>query len=392
MAASQINLQEIANFLTSDDCRNVVFAVGAGISCSAGIPDFRTKGSGLYANTELKMLYKKYGLSEDACPEDVMTLSFYAKHPELIYQMDRIMIPIKQWKPTITHYFMKLLEEKGKLRRVYTQNIDGLEILVGVSDQKLVHAHGTMHTCSCMKCKKPGNIEEFEKVILTDPIEPLKCDDVDCDGLIRHDCIFFNEQLPERFMKQELVNGDMDAADLLLVSGTSLAVQPFNTLHLRVRKKCPRVLINRETAGEEIKNKGASMINIDIKMGTNIEINGNQGVIRWIGNTRFGADGLWYGVEFEEPVGKNNGTVEGREYFRCEPNHGIFVRKGKLTNLDKQNRRRMRPGFQFNKENTKDLFIQGDADDGFMELARLCGWESDLLALMNTSTLFNKTN
>jgi len=382
MAASGYNLQQVADFLTSEDCQNVIIAVGAGISCSAGIPDFRTKGSGLYANEDIKAQYEKYGLSKDSTPEDVMTLSFYEKHPELIYKMDRVMLPIKQWKPTVVHYFMKLLENKNKLRRVYTQNIDGLETTAGVSKDNLVHAHGTMHTCSCMKCKKPGNIEEFEKAILTDPIEPLYCDEPDCDGLIRHDCIFFNEQLPERFMDGNLVDGDMDAADLFIVSGTSLAVKPFNSLPNRVRKECPRILINREKAGEKITNKSASVLNIDIKMGTNVEIDGNRGIVRWVGNTKFGKAGLWYGVELDVPHGKNNGTVEGKEYFRCEENHGIFVRKSKLVNLDDKNRRRMRKGFEFEKENTKDLFVQGDADDGFMELARLCGWEADLRALI----------
>merc|ERR1719436_1964195 len=101
-------------------------------------------------------------------------------------------------------------------------------------------------------------------------------------------------------------------------------------------------------------------------MNTPVEVDGNRGVIRWIGNTRF-AKSMMYGVEFDEAVGKNYGTVNGKEYFRCAENHGLFVKKRRLTNLDPQ-RRQKRPGFQFNKAKTNDLFVQGDADDGFMDL------------------------
>lgn len=49
------------------------------------------------------------------------------------------------------------------------------------------------------------------------------------------------------------------------------------------------------------------------------------GVIRFIGNTAF-ARGTWVGVELNTAVGKNNGTIKGKIYFRCNPKKGIFVR------------------------------------------------------------------
>ncbi|XP_017472361.1 PREDICTED: kinesin-like protein KIF13B [Rhagoletis zephyria] len=59
-----------------------------------------------------------------------------------------------------------------------------------------------------------------------------------------------------------------------------------------------------------------------------------SGVISYIGTTHFQA-GTWIGVELDTPTGKNDGTVQGIQYFQCKPKHGIFVRYDKLI-LDKR--------------------------------------------------------
>ncbi|UJR08835.1 hypothetical protein I4U23_013089 [Adineta vaga] len=54
-----------------------------------------------------------------------------------------------------------------------------------------------------------------------------------------------------------------------------------------------------------------------------------SGIIRYAGEIK-GKKGKWYGVELREPLGKNNGTVEGHVYFECPTNHGVFVHGDKL--------------------------------------------------------------
>ena len=56
------------------------------------------------------------------------------------------------------------------------------------------------------------------------------------------------------------------------------------------------------------------------------------GVIAFLGATQF-AKGDWAGVVLDAPVGKNDGSVQGVRYFRCEPNHGVFARPEKLKRL-----------------------------------------------------------
>lgn len=74
---------------------------------------------------------------------------------------------------------------------------------------------------------------------------------VKCGGLVKPEITFFGEDLPLRFGK--LAQVDFKKCDLLIVLGTSLQVEPFNRLITRVPAKCPRLLINRDRAGEEMR-------------------------------------------------------------------------------------------------------------------------------------------
>ncbi|XP_071827830.1 dynactin subunit 1-like isoform X3 [Apostichopus japonicus] len=72
-----------------------------------------------------------------------------------------------------------------------------------------------------------------------------------------------------------------------------------------------------------------------VKPGTRVEITGKslQGKIAFVGVTSF-ASGKWIGVILDEAKGKNNGLVQGKKYFTCPDNHGIFVRQSQITILD----------------------------------------------------------
>ncbi|KAF7657119.1 hypothetical protein LDENG_00032000 [Lucifuga dentata] len=67
------------------------------------------------------------------------------------------------------------------------------------------------------------------------------------------------------------------------------------------------------------------------KIGSTVEVTGKgqRGTVAYIGATLF-ASGKWVGVILDEPKGKNDGTVQGKRYFTCEENHGIFVRQSQI--------------------------------------------------------------
>ncbi|KAL7061418.1 hypothetical protein AAHC03_01431 [Spirometra sp. Aus1] len=71
-----------------------------------------------------------------------------------------------------------------------------------------------------------------------------------------------------------------------------------------------------------------------LRLGDRVQVSGGRlGVIRYIGPTDF-ASGEWVGVELDEASGKNDGSVSGRRYFSCKPNHGLFSAPTKITPLN----------------------------------------------------------
>ncbi|KAJ9077337.1 hypothetical protein DSO57_1017653 [Entomophthora muscae] len=55
----------------------------------------------------------------------------------------------------------------------------------------------------------------------------------------------------------------------------------------------------------------------------------HRGTVRYIGLTGF-QPGYWIGIEYDEPYGKNNGSVNGEYYFSCQPKYGVFVRPDRI--------------------------------------------------------------
>ncbi|XP_059728672.1 NAD-dependent protein deacetylase sirtuin-2 isoform X2 [Haemorhous mexicanus] len=225
-----------SRFLKSERCKNIVCMVGAGISTSAGIPDFRSPGTGLYSNLQ------SYNLPY---PEAIFEIGFFKKHPEPFFALARELYP-GQFKPTVCHYFMRLLQDKGLLLRCYTQNIDTLERVAGLDPELLVEAHGTFFTSHCLRasCRQRYSLAWMRERIFSSLVP--KCEK--CQGLVKPDIVFFGENLPSRFFA--LLESDFEKVDLLLIMGTSLQVQPFASLISRVPTNTPRLLINKEKTGQ----------------------------------------------------------------------------------------------------------------------------------------------
>ena len=69
-----------------------------------------------------------------------------------------------------------------------------------------------------------------------------------------------------------------------------------------------------------------------MKVGDRCEVTlgGKRGVVQYVGKISQIAPGWWIGVQYDEPVGKNDGTVKGRRFFECPPKYGGFLRPDKL--------------------------------------------------------------
>ncbi len=207
----EVSFDGVARYIASGHATNIVTMSGAGISTSAGIPDFRTPGTGLYDNLQ------KYDLPN---PQAIFTLDYFRRNPQPFFTLAKELYP-GSFKPTPSHLFIKLLQDKGLLLRHYTQNIDTLERQAGVDPDKLVEAHGTFASAHCVGCGKEYSQEFVKDAVFADSI-PC-CDD--CNATVKPDIVFFGESLPDRFHR--LVSTDFHRCDLLIIMGTSLTVQPF---------------------------------------------------------------------------------------------------------------------------------------------------------------------
>uniref|UniRef100_A0A672SJQ3 Kinesin family member 13B n=1 Tax=Sinocyclocheilus grahami TaxID=75366 RepID=A0A672SJQ3_SINGR len=75
-----------------------------------------------------------------------------------------------------------------------------------------------------------------------------------------------------------------------------------------------------------------------LKVGGRVTVGSSKsGTVRYIGPTHF-SEGIWVGVELDTPSGKNDGSVEGHQYFRCNPCYGVLVRPDRLTRREASKR------------------------------------------------------
>ncbi|XP_045460989.1 NAD-dependent protein deacetylase sirtuin-2 isoform X2 [Harmonia axyridis] len=292
------SLDGIVKYIQENKCKNIITMAGAGISTSAGIPDFRSPGSGLYHNLQ------KYNLPH---PTAVFELSFFHENPRPFFELAKELYP-GRFKPTACHYFIKLLNDKGILLRHYTQNIDTLERVAGIPGDKIVEAHGTFHTGHCLKCQKEYPQEWMKEIIFRDEVPQCEA----CSGVVKPDIVFFGENLPGRFHK--MLFSDFPKCDLLIIMGSSLAVQPFASLVDRVPRDCPRLLINREKAGQ----RSGLMALMGVRGGLDFENTKTKRDVFWLGDCDDGcqllAEKLGWAGELSDMIKKEYRRIDDGDH------------------------------------------------------------------------------
>ena len=85
----------------------------------------------------------------------------FKEDPKPFYTLAEELYP-GNFAPTKFHHFIKLLQDQGSLKRVYTQNIDTLERLAGVEDKYIVEAHGSFASNHCVDCHKEMTTETLK--------------------------------------------------------------------------------------------------------------------------------------------------------------------------------------------------------------------------------------
>jgi NAD-dependent deacetylase len=191
-----------------DEARRVVVLTGAGISTDSGIPDFRGP-QGVWTKNPMA--------------EKLSNIHYYMADPEVRKASWKARMDHTAWnaKPNAGHLALAVLERRGKLRALITQNIDELHQMAGNSPDKVIEVHGTMRRVVCMSCGMTAPMQKALDRVRAGEAEPL-CRD--CGGILKSATISFGQALVP-----EVIDAAMRAAgeaDLFLAVGSTLQVYP----------------------------------------------------------------------------------------------------------------------------------------------------------------------
>lgn len=218
---------------------NIVFFGGAGVSTASNIPDFRSAG-GIFSQK----------LKTHLTPEQLVSHTFYVRYPEEFYDFYKSHLLYPLAKPNDCHIALAKLENMGKLKAVVTQNIDGLHQAAG--SRTVYELHGSVLRNYCTEC---GQFYPMEYV--HDAKGVPFCEK--CGGRIKPDVVLYEEGLD-----QKIITGAVraiEAADMLIIGGTSLVVYPAAGLINYFRGR-HLVLINKSVTPAD--SEAELVINDDI--------------------------------------------------------------------------------------------------------------------------------
>ncbi len=194
------------------EARSVVALTGAGISVPSGIPDFRSPGTGLWERVDPMEVAHIDAFTADP----VRFWSFYGER----------FATLGEKRPNAAHEALVEMERRGRLQAVITQNVDMLHRRAGTAE--LVEVHGSIASCSCLRCGTAVSLEEARASIAAAPDGVPRCEPCGC--ALKPDVVLFGELLSPATLERarELCEG----ADVLLCIGTSLEVHPVAALPL----------------------------------------------------------------------------------------------------------------------------------------------------------------
>jgi len=205
---SPSEVEEKASLLASwiKNAQHIVVHTGAGISTSAGIPDFRG-------------------------PKGVWTLEKKGLKPDINISWDDA-------KPTFTHMAIARLVEEDKVKFVITQNIDGLHLRSGVPRSHIAELHGNMFVDECDKCKKMF-VRDSPAPTVGQKYTGCDCpaykeNGRKCRGKLKDFVLDWEASLPD----DDLTISDTHCmkADLSIVMGSTLQIIPAGNLPTYTQK------------------------------------------------------------------------------------------------------------------------------------------------------------
>lgn len=196
---------------------------GAGISTASGIPDFRSPGKGLWEKND---------------PFEVASLTAFRDRPEKFFNWIKpLFLQARSAKPNPAHIYLSQMENKGIIKSIITQNIDGLHQESGA--KRVIELHGSARTATCPNCRSTYGTDHLFEFFNSDVNLPT-CSQ--CGQIIKPDVVLFEEMLPEKAWHS--AHQEVGRADLIIVIGSSLEVYPASTLPEIAIRNGAKLIIN----------------------------------------------------------------------------------------------------------------------------------------------------
>jgi NAD-dependent deacetylase len=218
LAAAKFPMKKLQELISSSNY--ITALTGAGVSTLSGIRDFRGKN----------------GLYKDFDADKIFDLNYFLQNPDYYYRQTKDFIyGLENFEPSAIHILLAELENKGVIKSVLTQNIDMLHQKAG--SKRVLELHGSPAKHYCLSCKKEYGFSEIAKVVKSG--RTPKCEA--CFGIIKPDIIFFGEQLHAQTLAK--AQEETDKADLMIVLGSSLVVNPAAFFPFDLARKGGKLII-----------------------------------------------------------------------------------------------------------------------------------------------------
>lgn len=200
MADDAAQLELLARLLGS--ATHALVLTGAGVSTESGLPDYRGS-QGLWGNRRF---------------EDLAHIETWRREPEAFWSFyGQRIAQLGSARPNAGHLAIAELERRGLVRRVLTQNVDGLHRAAGSDPLEL---HGTLAEVECLACGFRGPEEAAAGQLAAGAPVPL-CPT--CGENLKPAVVLFGELLPPALGEAHV---ELARCDLLVCCGSSLQVYP----------------------------------------------------------------------------------------------------------------------------------------------------------------------
>ena len=202
--------------------KKLVVLTGAGISAESGISTFRTN-NGLWDNHKV---------------EDVASIEGWYRNPQLVLDFyNERRLQLGTVKPNAAHYALAELEKEWDVT-VITQNVDNLHERAGST--RIFHLHGQLTKVRPENCC--NEMDDYsEETVFDIGYDTINLGDLAPNGSqLRPHIVWFGEAVP----KIEAAIDAVEAADILLIVGTSLQVYPAAGLYRYARTNIPIYIID----------------------------------------------------------------------------------------------------------------------------------------------------